>query len=531
MAKPEDVLTRVLNGELTMEEALRQHPDMEDRLNVLTRLTDELAQLPRYCPSAEFRNAARLRLLQRILVTQQRRNAWQQLLDGLLGLPAWARSATAVILVGGALTTGTGFASTSALPDSTLYPVKRAVEQVQLSFAFGEEAKAGAYLGLADQRAAEMSAVAGSVDEVKLRLLVDDYGQALDQVQNAVAKIVVPSPQLLNVVQVHLASQATELEARALNSSSKPAVQQVLTQAEANASNVSDHVVLIAEARGRPNPSDVRLAANPPAAATAVAQTRQETVNAPAEPAGGSASANASPTTPKLPSALVASPDAAGAAASLDTLYDRVWNQVAAAPFMARDVRLRLEQSIAKAKQDTHDGRVEQAVAELNAATSLLRRAVAASQATEYTANRLSGQMEAIAANLSGAAPPSARASRPAARDFGLRALSQTKGANPALAGSAGLDARFDRAWNQVAAAPFMGREIRLQLEQAIAAAKQETRAGHAEKAIVQLNAATALLQRAAAARQATAYTANLVSGQLNAIVADLRPRAQDSLQ
>src|SRR5437870_2835843 len=226
MSKPEDILDQVLRGELTRQEAIELRPDMEDRLNLLTDLTDDLRSLPRYKPDTDFRNRARLRLLQHIQDTQQRRHWWESLVQPVQGLPGWASRVSAVVIASGGLTFGASYASASALPDDRLYPVKRAVEQVQVAMATSDEAKANTYLDLADRRAAEIAATAPDLDDRKLQGLTDDYGHALLKVSAAVQTLPDPAITLLDKVQARVASQATELEARAVNSASRPAVQQ-----------------------------------------------------------------------------------------------------------------------------------------------------------------------------------------------------------------------------------------------------------------------------------------------------------------
>jgi len=433
MAKPEDILDSLLSGELTHRQAVEQQPDMEDRLTVLGGLADELRQLPREQPDAEFRHRARMRLLQHVQETPPRRWWWQRLTEPL-GLPGWASGAMALIVAGSTLTGAVSYASASALPDDALYPVKRSIEQVQLAASFSDEAKADTYLDLADRRAEEIAAVAPDVGLARLDGLAQDYGAAVQAVASTVQKLPSPAPQLLTKVQAHVASQATELEARSLNSQGKPQVQQTLARAEVVASNASDRVTLIAEQRGQPGPQDVHLAANAPAAATAVAAALRQTPQKPSPAAapvgngasGGSANASrlasnkaASGTSPAAAGATggagtsgsARTSDAAGSsgslagnshpiaavsAARLDSDFDHLWNQVAGAPFMAQKVRTQLELAVTAAKQDAHAGKTDAAAAELNTFAAQVQDAVTANQATRYTAARLVSAARAI---------------------------------------------------------------------------------------------------------------------------------------
>jgi len=425
MPKPEDILEKVLTGELTRQEAAEQAPEMEDRLLLLTGLTDELRSLPQHTPDPDFRHRARMRLLLHIQQTRQHRRWWQRMLDRVHRLPGWASTISALAIASGGLTFGASYASASALPDDRLYPVKRAVEQVQVAMAASDEAKANTYLDLADRRAAEIAATANDLDELKLQGLTQDYGNALQKVAVAVQTLPAPAIPFLDKVQAHVASQATELEARALNSSSRPAVQQQLVQAEVVASNTVDRVTLVAEKTGKPGPQDVHLAANAPAAATAAAATtplatatskppsRPLVADATPLPAGpASATAIAAPT--KAPAGVLGPPAEPAASVtavaatsppsvpstSLDGQFDQLWNQVAAAPFMGQRVRTELEVDVANAKQDTHPGRGDAASADMNAFVVQLQAAVNAHQATQYTSTRLTAEAKAILAAL-----------------------------------------------------------------------------------------------------------------------------------
>ncbi len=404
MSRPEDILEKVLTGELTREEAIAQEPEMKDRLLLLTELVSDLGALPEHKPDPEFRNRARMRLLQHIQETEQRRRWWHA-----LRVPHFANAISAAVIACGGFGFAVSYASASALPGDALYPVKRSVEQVQLRFATSDESKASAYLDLADRRAEEIAATAGDLDENKLQGLTSDYGDALLNVTAAVQTIPAPAPTLLDKVQTHVASQATELEARALNSNSRPAVQQKLVQAEVAASNVVDHVSLIYEKSGRPGPQDVHLANNAPAAATAAAAAVNNAAvptvapTATKAPVGVLGPAPASPPA-SAPSAAAPSPPPAvtptPATNTLDGQFDRLWNGVAAAPFMTQKVRSQLEIDVANGKQNARAGKTAEAKTDVNAFVSQLQAAVASHQATQYTAARLTSEAQALLAAL-----------------------------------------------------------------------------------------------------------------------------------
>ena len=64
MPKPEDVLDDVLSGKLSRQQAAAHQPELGKQLSALSDLADQLRGMPPQRPDADFRNRARLRLLQ-----------------------------------------------------------------------------------------------------------------------------------------------------------------------------------------------------------------------------------------------------------------------------------------------------------------------------------------------------------------------------------------------------------------------------------------------------------------------------------
>ena len=73
-----------------------------------------------------------------------------------------------------ALSTGAAFASTDALPDSPLYPVKRAAEHARLAITFSDESRAIYHLELIERRTLELAAVAELGDSERIQQLSRD---------------------------------------------------------------------------------------------------------------------------------------------------------------------------------------------------------------------------------------------------------------------------------------------------------------------------------------------------------------------
>jgi hypothetical protein len=260
--------------------------------------------------------------------------------------------------VGGVLVAASlAYASGSALPGDNLYPIKRGVERVHVALAISDSAKVSAYLSMTDQRAGEIAAASPDLDDAHVRSLANDYGAALQALSASVQRMSQPPAGLLATVEAHMASQATELEARSLNSASRPPLQQTLTQAEVVASNVSDQVAVVAERTGQPTRRDVHLA-DDTAAASGIGTN------------------------------------------AYDGDIDQLWNAVAGAPFMGSAVRQTLEDDLVAAKQDLHAAQPAAARAALTDFIAQLRTAVGASQATEYTATRLTASAQTLLAAI-----------------------------------------------------------------------------------------------------------------------------------
>ncbi len=83
---------------------------------------------------------------------ERRSSAWSR---------AWAVGLSTLVLTL-ALSTGAALASTDALPDSPLYPVKRVTERARLAVTFSEDSRALYHLELIERRTLELAAVAES---------------------------------------------------------------------------------------------------------------------------------------------------------------------------------------------------------------------------------------------------------------------------------------------------------------------------------------------------------------------------------
>ena len=83
-----------------------------------------------------------------------------------------------------ALAVGTGaFAAETALPDSPLYPLKRAGEALQLVVTFAPQARLQAEIGIANERLREARAMTGLGKTALAAASLRDFNQVLDEIE------------------------------------------------------------------------------------------------------------------------------------------------------------------------------------------------------------------------------------------------------------------------------------------------------------------------------------------------------------
>jgi len=166
MSSFEDVLAQCLSdietGRATVEQCLARYPEHAQSLRPLLRTALAVRTTPAVEPSASFQAAAETRMMN--LIAARRSAAAQR-----SGTPVPAKPAhhwrpvfvkvTVAVLLACSLLGGTAYAAKDSLPDSPLYPVKRAVEQVQVAVAPGDVRKARVFVRLMDQRAIETAAM------------------------------------------------------------------------------------------------------------------------------------------------------------------------------------------------------------------------------------------------------------------------------------------------------------------------------------------------------------------------------------
>ncbi len=150
-----ECLDKILQGE-SVEQCLKLYPDHASELEPLLRTAQTARKAAAVQPRAEFKARARYEFQSalREMKTQRSRRLsffpWQWQWQ-----PGWAIALIVILVIflsGG----GTVVASGSSMPDNTLYPVKLAVEKVQMAFTFSDISKAELNAEFADKRVEEV---------------------------------------------------------------------------------------------------------------------------------------------------------------------------------------------------------------------------------------------------------------------------------------------------------------------------------------------------------------------------------------
>ena len=169
MKKIEDILAICIEdiraGRSTLEGCLTRYPDMCSQLEPLLRLAVNIHEPPAFRPSAGFKNAARVRIMESIRAGQKKEPWNIPFIFGIRhalhsGLLKTSAIVLAVLLVISASGTGTAYASQDSLPGDALYPVKMATENFRRIFTFDETARVELELAFADTRLEEMKTLA-----------------------------------------------------------------------------------------------------------------------------------------------------------------------------------------------------------------------------------------------------------------------------------------------------------------------------------------------------------------------------------
>ncbi len=185
----DECLSRVQTGDETLQDCVQEHPELKDVLEPLLALAIQVnGTLAPEKPSAQFIRNAKLRILNQIKASVAstssvkplprrswridfRSRRWSTVLAGVL---------IAAILFGSGI--GMKQASASALPGDSLYPVKRAGEEIQLAFSFTTGGDIALLYEFADSRLEEAVTLS---EEGRF----DDLGIALEGFEAAMSTL------------------------------------------------------------------------------------------------------------------------------------------------------------------------------------------------------------------------------------------------------------------------------------------------------------------------------------------------------
>jgi len=159
----DECLERIFKG-ATVEDCLAAYPDRADELEPLLLMASDARGAVDIKPRPEFRDRAGYEFQAAIRLMEPQKKAgfffgWQPRLVAVVAV-------VLALLIAGS---GTVMAASDSLPDETLYPVKLATESVRLTFTPSAMGKAELYAKFADERVAEIVAMAekGKVEQVE----------------------------------------------------------------------------------------------------------------------------------------------------------------------------------------------------------------------------------------------------------------------------------------------------------------------------------------------------------------------------
>jgi hypothetical protein len=179
---------RIRSGE-SLESCLSKYPEYAAQLEPLLRTALDIGRRASYIqPRPEFKHWALVRLEGQQNynhISQQR----QPPKPGRFSLrQSWVVAVAAVLIVllaGG----GTVIASSNAMPDDTLYPVKLATEEARLTFAITDAQKAQVHIQLAETRAVEVETMANEGKTEQAAITAEKFAEELERASQAIAKM------------------------------------------------------------------------------------------------------------------------------------------------------------------------------------------------------------------------------------------------------------------------------------------------------------------------------------------------------
>lgn len=174
----DDCLREMRVRHASVAECLARYPAQASELGPLLQVAAALDRLPNTRPTQEFRQGTRRELF-RLPDPPKPQRALTRLARGR-GKWLIRVLALGLTLIGMAGTVGAVFASSSSIPGSSLYPLKRSTESLQLALTQDPEREALLRVGFADRRLAEAVALWGSNQPELADQAAAEYGAEVD---------------------------------------------------------------------------------------------------------------------------------------------------------------------------------------------------------------------------------------------------------------------------------------------------------------------------------------------------------------
>jgi hypothetical protein len=185
----DECLERMRQGE-SVEQCLARYPELAAELAPLLRVAMASQKASSTVkPRPEFKARAMYEIQSQL--HGKGRKTETKKTSSIGWMPRWAVAVVSVILIFLVAGTGTVAASTSSMPDDTLYPVKLAMEQVRLGLSRGDINKARVSVRLADRRVKEIVYLAEKGDSRRLDkalLRLEGHMEYIEQVIEANAE-------------------------------------------------------------------------------------------------------------------------------------------------------------------------------------------------------------------------------------------------------------------------------------------------------------------------------------------------------
>lgn len=186
-------LEKIEQGKATIEESLREYPELRVELEPLLGLAQDLRSLPKVRAPESLRTSKRPVFTpwypEPIDLQAQRRSGPTSRLVALWGVPL-ARLAAGIALVF-LLLGGAAVASAGSLPEEPLYPLKLAMEELRLAITPNPEARAELEMRFAERRLEEVESAArqGRVEALQRGLALYE-----ERVASAVTRVELAPP-------------------------------------------------------------------------------------------------------------------------------------------------------------------------------------------------------------------------------------------------------------------------------------------------------------------------------------------------